>query len=76
MEVLNAQEQAIYLNCKMSWWGRRSVWLSRELFLRLQEKKRTYLLWKKKNPMIQMETVRDILLHLYCHKSMELMRST
>ena len=31
----------------MSWWGRRLVWTNRELFLRLQEKKRIYLLWKK-----------------------------
>ena len=31
----------------MSWHGRRLAWLNRELFLRLQEKKRIYLLWKK-----------------------------
>ena len=31
----------------MSWWGRRLAWMKREIFLRLQEEKRTYLLWKK-----------------------------
>ena len=31
---------------KMSW-HRRPAWMNRELFLRLQEKKRIYLLWKK-----------------------------
>ena len=40
-EVLKAQEQAISLCCKMSWWGRRLVWMNKELFLKLQEKKRT-----------------------------------
>jgi len=46
-EVLKAQEQAVPLNCKMSQRRRRQVWMNRELFLRLQEKKRIYLLWKK-----------------------------
>ena len=46
-EVLKAQEQAVPLSCKMSWRGRRPEWMNRELFLRLQEKKRIYLLWKK-----------------------------
>lgn len=40
-EVLKAQEQAISLCCKMSWRGRRLVWMNKELFLKLQEKKRT-----------------------------------
>lgn len=31
----------------MSWRGRRLACLNRELFLRLQEKKRVCLLWKK-----------------------------
>ena len=31
----------------MSWQRRRPTWMNRELFLRLQEKKRIYLLWKK-----------------------------
>src|SRR5699024_12032505 len=46
-EVLKAQEQAGPLTCKVSQWGRRPAWMSSELFLRLQEKKRIYLLWKK-----------------------------
>ena len=46
-EVLKVQEQAVPLRHKMSRRGRRSVWMNRELFLRLQEKKRIYLLWKK-----------------------------
>lgn len=33
--------------CKMSQKGRRLVWFNRELLLRLQEKKRVYLLWKE-----------------------------
>ena len=45
-EVLKVQEQAVPLSCKMSQ-HRRPVWMNRELFLRLQEKKRIYLLWKK-----------------------------
>ena len=31
----------------MRWWGRRPSWMNRELFLRLEEKKRIYFLWKK-----------------------------
>jgi len=31
----------------MSWQGRSLAWVKRELFLRLQEKKGVYLLWKK-----------------------------
>ena len=46
-EVLKAQELAIPLSFKMNWQERRPVWMNRELFLRLQEKKRIYLLWKK-----------------------------
>ena len=46
-EVLKAQEQAVPLSCKMSQQVRRLAWMNRELFLRLQEKKRIYLLWKK-----------------------------
>ena len=46
-EVLKAQEQAVPLSRKMSRCGRRLAWMNRELFLRLQEKKRIYLLWKK-----------------------------
>ena len=46
-EVLKVQEQAAPLSCKMNWQGRRPVWMNRELFLRLQEKNRIYLLWKK-----------------------------
>ena len=45
--VLKVQEQAIPLSHKMSRRGRRPAWMNRELFLRLQEKKRIYLLWKK-----------------------------
>ena len=45
--VLKAQEQAVPLSCKISRCGRRLAWMNRELFLRLQEKKRVYLLWKK-----------------------------
>ena len=47
-EVLKAQEQAVPLSRKMIWCGRRPAWMNRELFLRLQEKKRVYLLWKKR----------------------------
>jgi len=43
-EVLKAQEQAIPLSHKMSPQGRRLAWMNRELFLRLQEKKRVYVL--------------------------------
>ena len=46
-EVLKVQEQAVHLSRKMSQSGRRPVWMNRELFLRLQEKKRIHLLWKK-----------------------------
>ena len=46
-KVLKAQEQAVPLSRKMSWCGRRPAWINRELFLRLQEKKRIYFLWKK-----------------------------
>ena len=46
-EVLKVQEQAVTVSCKMSRRGRRPAWMNRELFLRLQEKKRIYLLWKK-----------------------------
>ena len=46
-EVSKAQEQAVALSRKMSQHRRRPVWMNRELFLRLQEKKRIYLLWKK-----------------------------
>ena len=46
-EVLKAQEQDVPLSRKMSWHRRRPAWMNRELFLRLQEKKRIYLLWKK-----------------------------
>jgi len=46
-EVLKAQELAIPLSFKMNWQERRPVWMNRELFLRLQEKKRIYILWKK-----------------------------
>ena len=46
-EVLKAQEQAVPLSRKMSQCGRRLAWMNRELFLRFQEKKRIYLLWKK-----------------------------
>ena len=31
----------------MSLWGRAPAWMNRELFLRLQEKRRTLFLWKK-----------------------------
>jgi len=73
------QEQAVSLCCKMSRQGRSPVWMNRELFLRLQEKKRVYLLWKKgwencreynEVPTIQVETVRNPLLHQDCHRSM------
>ena len=46
-EVLKTQEQAVSLSHKMSRCRRRPVWMNREIFLRLQEKKRIYLLWKK-----------------------------
>ena len=41
------QEQAVSPCCKMSRQGRSPVWMNREHFLRLQEKKRVCLLWKK-----------------------------
>ena len=43
-EVLKVQEQAIPLHLKVSQRGRRLMWMNGELFLRLQEKKRIYLL--------------------------------
>ena len=46
-EGSDAQEQAVPLCHKMSQQGRRPAWMNREHFLRLQEKKRVYLLWKK-----------------------------
>jgi len=33
--------------CKMNLWGRRPVWLNRELLLGLRKKRRVYHLWKK-----------------------------
>ena len=45
-EVLKVQEQAVPLCCMVSRQGR-PVWRNRKPFLRLQEKKRIYLLWKK-----------------------------
>ena len=49
-EILKAQEQADPLSSKMSQRERRSAWMSKELFLRLQEENRIYLLWKKGRP--------------------------
>ena len=46
-EVLKLQKQAIPLCLKMSWQVRRPAWMSKELFLSLQEKMRIYLLWQK-----------------------------
>ena len=46
-EVLKGQEQTLPLCCKMSWQGKRPIWMNRELFLRVQEKQRFYFLWKK-----------------------------
>ena len=46
-EGSDAQEQAVPLCHKMSQQGRRPAWMNRESFLRLQEKNRVYLLWKK-----------------------------
>ena len=46
-EILKAQEQAVPECCKASRRGRRPVWMSQELLLRLREKKRVYVLWKK-----------------------------
>jgi len=46
-EMLKAQEQAIPHCHKMNQWGRRLVWMNRELFLKLQERMRVCLLWKK-----------------------------
>ena len=42
-EVLKVQEQTIPLHLKVSQRGR-LMWMNGELFLRLQEKKRIYLL--------------------------------
>ena len=47
MEILKAQEQAVPKCCKASCRGRRPVWVNWELLLRLQKKKRVYVLWKK-----------------------------
>ena len=47
MEILKAQEQAVPECHKVSHRGRRPVWMNWELLLRLQKKKRVYVLWKK-----------------------------
>ena len=44
-EVLKAQEQVIFLCHKMR--EKRQVWVNMGLFLKLKEKKRIYLLWRK-----------------------------
>ena len=41
------EEQAVCLGSKMSQQGRTPAWMNRKLLMRLQEKKRVYLLWKK-----------------------------
>ncbi|KAK4827745.1 LOW QUALITY PROTEIN: hypothetical protein QYF61_021216 [Mycteria americana] len=45
--ILKAQEQAVPMCQKTSWWGRRLAWLNRELWLELRKKSRVYGLWKK-----------------------------
>ena len=47
MEILNAKEQAVPECPKASRQGRRPMWMNRELLLRLQKKRRVYVLWKK-----------------------------
>ena len=47
MEILKTQKQAVPECRKASHRGRRPVWMSRELPLRLRKKKRAYVLWKK-----------------------------
>ena len=47
MEILKTQEQVVPECRKASRRGRRPVWMNWELFLRLQKKKRVYVLWKK-----------------------------
>jgi len=44
---MSVKEHAVLLCREMSWQGRRPVWMNREFFLWLQEKKRIYFLWKK-----------------------------
>lgn len=46
-EVSKAQEQAVPVSCKASWRGRRPAWMNHELLLRLWEKKKVYVRWKK-----------------------------
>jgi len=46
-EVLKAQEQAVPMGHKTSWWGRQLGWLNRELLGRFSKKRRVYHLWKK-----------------------------
>mgnify|MGYP001852162990 CR=1 FL=1 len=45
-EVLKVQEQAIYLSHKIHRQERSLASINGELFLKLQEKKRIYFLWK------------------------------
>lgn len=47
MEILKAQEQAVPECCKVSRRGRILLWMNWELLLRLQKKKRIYVLWKQ-----------------------------
>ena len=47
MEILKVQKQAVPEYCKVSRRGRRPVWMSRELLLRLRKQKSVYVLWKK-----------------------------
>ena len=44
MEILKAQEQAVPECPKASRRGRRPVWMNQELLLRLQKKRRVYVL--------------------------------
>ena len=47
VEILKVQKQAVSEYHKASHGGKRPVWMSRELLLRLRKKKRVYVLWKK-----------------------------
>ena len=46
-EIFKVQEQAVPESHKVSQRGRRPAWMNQELSLKLQEKKRVYVLWKK-----------------------------
>ncbi|KAK4821662.1 LOW QUALITY PROTEIN: hypothetical protein QYF61_027130 [Mycteria americana] len=65
-EVLKAQDQAVPVCQKTSWWGRLPALLNRELWLALRKKRRVYDLWKKGQA--TQEDYKDVTIKKCCYK--------